>query len=110
MKTIEDIDIKTELCNLSKILCDSLVDGRLCIAKLNHDCEKFKKAKNCRESLEKAIYVIFSKDMINYHAQEMFLFIDETGDIIDTVKGNEFWLYDMIEIYTSKEDIKDFHL
>lgn len=99
MKSITCTNLKKKLINLSDTLYDCLCQNKLCLAKLNHDCEKFKSIKDCRSGLKKAKYVIFSQDMKDYHCDEKFLFIDETGEIVDEVCGNEFWLYDMIEVY-----------
>lgn len=110
MKTINYKDIKNgQFNNLNTTLSNCLLDGRLCIAELNLECSKLKIAIENRNSLKGAKYVIFSKDMVKYHRDEMFLFINESGEIVDKVYGNEFWLYDMIEICAINKETQILH-
>ena len=97
MKEIKYLDVETDLCDLQNVLCDSLVCDKLSIACVNHECDKFCEIVKKRPKLEKASYVIFSKNMLDYHDNEIFVFIDEHGSTVDFVSGRDFWLYDMID-------------
>jgi hypothetical protein len=97
-------EVQKDLVNLQTLLENSLKEGRLEIAKVNHECEKFQKAVAKHPALEEASYVVFSKYMMQYHTSEMFVFLDKTGNVVDTACGKEFWLHGMIRECTVLED------
>jgi len=96
MKSVKYIDVEHELVDLQKVLAESLKSSRLNIAELDHNCEKFCSLIKDKPELEKAKYVIYSENMLPYHNNEMFVFINESGSNIEFVYGREIWLYDMI--------------
>jgi hypothetical protein len=97
-------EVEHELIDLQKVLENSLKDASLDIARVNHNCEKFQKAVAKHPTLEKASYVVFSKYMLQYHSNEMFVFLDKTGNVVDTACGKEFWLHGMIKECTVLDD------
>lgn len=97
MRQVKYLDIKHQLTQMDHVLSESLKEKRLNIAELNHECKKFKKVLSQKPSLKDAFYVVYSKYMKEYHNEEMFVFLDKSGSTVETVHGNEFWLYDMIK-------------
>lgn len=104
MQHIKYIDVAHQLTHIDEIIAQSLKDKRLNIAELNSKCEKFKTVLQKRPSLKDARYVVYSKYMTEHHDEEMFLFLNKKGDTVDTVHGNEFWLYGMINLCDTIED------
>jgi hypothetical protein len=97
MKRIKYVDINQQLSHLDTVLSQSLIENRLDIAELNKNCRKYKNLSRDRNSLKEARYVVYSKHMTSHHNEEIFIFLNDKGETVETIHGNEFWLYGMIK-------------
>lgn len=91
-------NLEKELVNLPNVLKNSLQKEILTIKELDRNSKKFKNIVSNIQSIENAMYVIFSSYMCeNYHESEVFMFINSTGEVVSNISGREIDLYDMIK-------------
>lgn len=109
-------NLKEMLPGLQKVLLDSIQGEVLEIKKVKLSCEKFEGICTKFPKLTDAHYVIYSPFIAkSHHAYETFLFLDETGNEICHVSGQDMVLYGLLEpcqdliLNEEYQDAKLFH-
>jgi len=90
-------NLEEEFVDLPQVFKNSLQNEVLEIKKLNKESEKFKHVSKDICNIDEAEYVIYSKYMgREYHEQETFIFVNDTGKMVCNLSGREIDLYNMI--------------
>lgn len=99
MKGIEKYDnLKEIIPKLQPVLIEAIQTEFLEIKKVDKKCEKFIAMAEKYPELHQAEYVIFSQHLKKKeHKNEMFVFIDEMGNVVCHISGWEMELYGLIE-------------
>ena len=105
MSTIPKYEnIRDELPKLQEVLLDAIQSDFLEIQSVQKDCEKYQKACNEIENLDKAYFVIYSKYIKkSEHRFEKFIFVDKEGKEVCNVSGQEMELYGLLRPCMSLE-------
>ncbi len=98
MHTIKKYEnIESELPKLQPVLLDAIQSDFLEIQRVQKDCEKYQKACEEIKDLDKASFVIYSRFIKKSdHRYEKFIFIDEEGQEVCTVNGQQMELYGLL--------------
>lgn len=99
MNRLEKYSNITEvLPGLQKVLLDSIQGEVLEIKKVKLSCEKFEGICTKFPKLKEAQYVIYSPFIAkSHHAYESFIFLDEVGNEMCHVSGQDMALYGLLE-------------
>jgi len=110
MKTILKYEnIQNELPKLQPVLLDAIQSDFLEIQSVQKVCEKYKKACEKIENLDKADFVIFSKYIKkSEHRYEKFIFVDHEGKEVCNVSGQEMELYGLLSPCLNLELSKEY--
>lgn len=90
-------NIQQELPNLQKVLLEAIQSEFLEIQGVEKQCEKYIEA--CKETpeLRRAYFVVYSKYVKkSEHRYERFIFLDNTGQEVCNVSGQEMELYGLL--------------
>lgn len=100
MRGIEKYDnLKEAIPKLMPVLVEAIQSEFLEIKKIDKECEKFLAVSEQFPEIQKSEYVIFSQHIKkNEHKYEMFVFIDEEGNIVRYVSGSELELYGLLDV------------
>lgn len=103
MKGIEKYDnLRDIVPKLYPVLAEAIQSEFLEIKEINRECEKFIATCERFPDLKKAKYVIFSQHIKkNEHKNELFAFIDQEGNIIRHITGQEMELYGLLSSCTN---------
>lgn len=97
-RVLKYANIENKLPDLGGVLRDSLQNDVLQIRLLDKESDKFIQECDRVCSLKEAVYVVYSPHIKKEnHEHELFLFLDDTGNIVCHVGGTELELYGLLK-------------
>ncbi len=97
-RVVKYSNIENELPNLVKVLSEALQTDFLQIRLIDKECDKYIKECSNGCPLTEATYVVYSPHVKREdHQNELFVFLDDTGNILCHVGGHNLELYGLLK-------------